>query len=157
MASKDKRTRIEEYLREAAAGISGSRVRVIINADGSIDGELFAPIGASDTVEEKFESIQDVLRDERVPGTFVSAGFRFEPSSRIPTKNDYNRHRGLYQVFSNYYKSPPLAIDTVRDIITGESNKGRGMRRKGYKKPIQMIYRVHWNKYGMKPPREGGK
>lgn len=152
MAPANKREQIEDYLKQIAEGVSG-RARVIVNADGTIDGEVFAPIEYGESLETKFENVQDTIRENRPAGTFVCAGFRFEPSARVPTKADYNRHRGLYQVFSNYYRNPPNAIDVVRDMVVGE----KGMRKKGYRKPVHLIYRVHWNRYGVKPPREGGK
>jgi hypothetical protein len=145
-----KKAQIEELLGKAASYLPESRVRVYLNADGTIDGEIWAPLDYGVQIEDMLEAAQDVLQEERLPNTHYSTGFRFEPNEKVPDKNEYERWGGLFGWFSNYYREYATSVAVTEDVIGGR----KGMRRKGYRKPVHVIIRLHWNRSGAKPPRE---
>lgn len=145
----NERDRIQGILQQAADQLEGARVRVTVNADGSVDGELLATVPRGESVEAILETVETELREHRIGGAWVSTGFRFEPRPSDEGKL-YDRYRGLFQVFSRYYRygALPESVAVTEEIA-------EGMRRKRFNKANQAIIRIHWNKYGQRPPREG--
>lgn len=140
------RQQMEDVLSLAAEGVEGARIRVRVNADGSVDGELLAPVERGESVESVLETVEETLRENRIAKTFTTTGFRWEPRSDEEHLR-YDRYKGLFQVFSHYYRNPQESVATTEEILGG-------MRAKRFRKPIQAIVRLHWNRHGTKPPRE---
>jgi hypothetical protein len=143
---------VEEKLRttlDAVASQTGGRAIVHRYPDGSIDGEILLPVGRGENPRQKIDDLERALSRRRLPtDTFLATGFRFPPSEGMD-RSAYDRHRGLFQVFTNFqYKaSYPVAYATTIEIISRTTKRG-------YRKPQQILVRVHWNPEGIKPKRE---
>lgn len=131
-----------EYMAQDAG-----KVRVFPNSDGSIDGELLVKIEKGESLESALEELEERGRTSphKIARASYATGFRWEPSNRDEGKN-YDRHRGLFQVFSHYYSN-------LQSAIALTETQSEHMRSKRYRKPTQAIVRIHWNARGTKPTR----
>src|SRR6266849_403947 len=139
--------RIEEILQDAADRVGG-RVLVRKNADGRVDGEILVEVPRGERVESILEGVEEVLAEHKAANAWVTSGFRWEPRPS-DDPNLYDRFRGLFQVFSHYYRFARLP-----ESVAVTETIAEGMRARRFNKASQAIVRIHWNQYGMRPPRE---
>lgn len=150
----DPRPQIQTMLEQAMAEMRGlhgleSDVRHAINADKSVSYE------ARFSLPKKWDP-QIVLTDlvnalHSLPGTWVSIGFRFRPSKLTPEEaQSYDRFRGMTQVQAYTRRNTSRKLAGLE--ATAEEILSNVRARKGWKAET-MFVRVHWTKYGDRPPR----
>lgn len=136
------------------AAPEGARVLVSLNADGSLDGEILTTIPRGVKPEEVIIEIQDNivdLRQEFPKGTYQAFGIRFPPSANDTKKDKYPLEGGLYNSWSSYNTLNRAGTNTNGAVAVTIS---QGLRANYYRKAEEVVFRVHWNQFGERPPKD---
>lgn len=165
---------IESLIRDAQDCIASHightpLVHVVLNRDGTIDGQLTVwdiPRGTPiRQVLEEMQGCADALQN--LDGAFIQVAVRFAPPADryddIETADDYKKLRGLIEALTYWYTSDhyqalwTYAQDMSARIAGGQKVviKGRlKWKAKTTNRKIEtIIIRVHWNTEGRKPSR----
>jgi len=152
MTSKELKDHVTDLLERAAP--DGSRVLVSLNADGSIDGEILAPVPRGVKPENVIVEIQDNIvdmRQEFPKGTYQAFGIRFPPNASDTKQEKYPLEGGLYNSWSSYNSLDRRGTNTNGAVAV---TIAQGLRSHYYRKAEEVVFRVHWNRFGDRPPKD---
>lgn len=120
------------------------------NSDKSIDGEILVNVPRGVDPQDVIIEIQDAILDRSQPfprGSYFNFGLRFPPSAGEEEK--YPMTGGLANVFIPYYSTNDIGHGATIAMLIEQ-----GLKDTYHRKTREIIFRVHWNRYGERPPKD---
>lgn len=139
------------WLGETGSRLPGSRARIHIYEDGTIDAELLYPISRGESMYDALKTMEDAARvdDRFLP---VSANSWISVGARYSIKADdvvYRRTGGMNEIGVKYQRASSSNIAEVFGIFHDKSLPGL---KKKYRHKAELLYvRLHWNPQRRQP------